>query len=397
MDSSVTGNVLGGLETSTEGVTNFVITDSSDQSNIIIQEMQDSDKMVKLNFSDMEGYMAQIQHKQSEEDMEQSLELEIEGREARLEEELEYQVTADNNKPTKTIQEQVVDTYETSGADIPVVVSDNMRAPIPYHEPSSKPVVYSAAGIKPKLSQLQPPTDNAQVFKIQYPDFITSMLTHELGQLLTSADLGDTVLVCGDGKVVTSSLLLNTAIPWLSATLDTIIRIDQYKTVIMPEEVSVISMSLLLNIICAQTIPILNSVELQILKSLCTILHCQNIFNMVNSSQTQGFSIPVKRKMSSSPRKVTMAKQARLEDHCTMEQTNSKQESNVKLEKSDLNADYLDSTGLVRLSSVDEMALHYCIMCDKKFKKYNQAITHYDAEHNLPAALACDMCEETFK
>ena len=31
----------------------------------------------------------------------------------------------------------------------------------------------------------------------------------------------------------------------------------------------------------------------------------------------------------------------------------------VKLETTDLNADYMDDTGLVRLSSVDEMAVHY--------------------------------------
>jgi hypothetical protein len=43
------------------------------------------------------------------------------------------------------------------------------------------------------------------------------------------------------------------------------------------------------------------------------------------------------------------------------------------------------------------MAVHYCLLCDGKFKKYNQAITHYDAVHSLAAPLACDQCEQTFR
>jgi len=77
--------------------------------------------------------------------------------------------------------------------------------------------------------------------------------------------------------------------------------------------------------------------------------------------------------------------------------SSSSSSSSVKLEKTELNADYIDDSGLVRLSSVDEMAVHYCLLCDRKFKKYNQAITHYDSVHNMPAALACDQCDETFR
>ena len=69
----------------------------------------------------------------------------------------------------------------------------------------------------------------------------------------------------------------------------------------------------------------------------------------------------------------------------------------VKLEKTDLNADYIDETGLVRLSSVDLMAVHYCLLCDGKFKRWNEAITHYAAVHSLAAPLACDQCEQTFR
>lgn len=69
----------------------------------------------------------------------------------------------------------------------------------------------------------------------------------------------------------------------------------------------------------------------------------------------------------------------------------------LRLDKSELNTDYIDESGLVRLSSADEMAMHYCLVCEGKFKKYNQAITHYDSAHNLLAALACDQCEDTFR
>ena len=41
--------------------------------------------------------------------------------------------------------------------------------------------------------------------------------------------------------------------------------------------------------------------------------------------------------------------------------------------------------------------MHYCLYCEAKFKKYNQAITIYNSAHSLQAALACDMCDNTFK
>ena len=63
----------------------------------------------------------------------------------------------------------------------------------------------------------------------------------ELAGLSRSEELCDTALVCGDGKVITSSLLLSPLIPWLSSLLDTVIRVDDYKTVILPREVSVSS------------------------------------------------------------------------------------------------------------------------------------------------------------
>jgi len=70
-------------------------TDGSGQSNIIIQEMEQGDlgleeedgsgdKIMKINFSDMEGYMMEENNQgDGEEEIEQRLEEELEGREAK--------------------------------------------------------------------------------------------------------------------------------------------------------------------------------------------------------------------------------------------------------------------------------------------------------------------------
>ena len=378
---------------------------------IILQEVDTSDKMVKLNLSDVEGYMSHMTHvqtdKQTEEELEQTLELELEGREERLEQQLEHEAAGVEEKhdldhiPVVSVSDASPVTIIAPEYAAPVSyhVPSSAVATIPYHEPTSKPVVLTPVNkrhlIIPDTAQTR---DHSPVLKIQFREYNTRVLNHELGQLVSNSDLGDTLLVCGDGKVVTSSLLLAPVMPWLTSILDSLIRIDQFKTVIMPTGVSVVAVSLLLNLICSKTVPALNSVELQILEDICSTLQCSSIYHMVNRDQSQLQNR--KRKYGvSSPRKANILKKPRLPEQQNQDSTATAAQSdnsNVKVEKRDLNPDYIDNTGLVRLSSVDEMALHYCIMCDKKFKKYNQAITHYDAEHNLKAALACDMCDETF-
>ena len=73
-------------------------TDEKGQSNIIIQEVDEGEesgeKLMKINLSDIDGYMQQMESKQVEEEMEQRLEEEMEGREARIEEELDLEASA---------------------------------------------------------------------------------------------------------------------------------------------------------------------------------------------------------------------------------------------------------------------------------------------------------------
>ena len=85
-------------------------TDEKGQSNIIIQEVDEGEesgeKLMKINLSDIDGYMQQMENKQVEEEMEQRLEEEMEGREARIEEELDLEASA--VAETKVTEVQVV-------------------------------------------------------------------------------------------------------------------------------------------------------------------------------------------------------------------------------------------------------------------------------------------------
>ena len=279
---------------------------------------------------------------------------------------------------------------------------------------NSKPVIYTnkpnisvPSSIKPiekpiKIQKNESSVNEKQLLKIQYKEYNSKVLTSELSHLVGNTELCDTMLICGDGTVLTSSLLLSPVIPWLSSLLESIIRIDQYKTVILPTQVSVESVGVINSILCSSSPPNLSSEQLLHLKEVCDLLHCDSILDLVNAeSQFIDFDVSTagkqKRKASSSPLK-KKAKQQKTSPTTTSSPIDaSKSSVSVKLEKTDLNPDYLDPSGLVRLSSVDEMAMHYCLCCQAKFKKYNQAITHYDLAHSLPAALACDQCDNVFR
>ena len=216
--------------------------------------------------------------------------------------------------------------------------------------------------------------------------------------LTSCQELCDTVLVCGDGKLLTSSLLLTPVIPWLSSLLETILRIDTFKTVILPRELSVSSVQLMVDLVTSSSRQVYTADQLRDLKQVCSVLDCKPVLDLLN--QMEGLALPVtesvKRKTSSPVKRKT--KQARVSGGLAQVSSGlSSFPAGVKLEKSDLNSDYMDSSGLVRLNSSDEMAMHYCLLCDGKFKKYNQAITHYDSAHSLSAALSCDMCDNTFR
>ena len=87
-------------------------TDEKGQSNIIIQEVEEGeeagDKLMKINLSDIDGYMQQMENKQVDEEMEQRLEEEMEGREARIEEELDFEASAGESEERKVTEVEVV-------------------------------------------------------------------------------------------------------------------------------------------------------------------------------------------------------------------------------------------------------------------------------------------------
>jgi len=501
-------------------------TDGSGQSNIIIQEMEQGDlclegevgggdKIMKINFSDMEGYMMEEGSQgDGEEEMEQRLEEELEGREARLEEELDFEAASEEIIEEKEIKlqfnEKTSDAIRTVEKSVPsinsgdprvvtvslagsagqasqlsfsgscfggsvssssVVRSVNASVPgnmihssgisplagsitqltgnfaqlsgnmIQLAEPldSSNNVLFSGDSlasqgntitfienitdtsfdpqlngrvrklvpIYPKTEELPfvpstPPSATTtvplvtedQLLKIQYKEYCTKILSPELAPLLANSELCDTVLVCKDGKVVTSSLLLATLSPFLRSVLDTVIRIDQYKTVLLPETVTVQSVLLLISLVSSQPQVPLSTDQLDLVRELASILECTLVLDLTKEremvvhteNEDNSAKESLKRKGSIVKRK---AKQARLSGQAVT--------GAMKLEKTDLNPDYMDSSGLVRLSSAEEMSMHYCLLCDGKFKKYNQAITHYDSAHNLLAALSCDQCDSTFR
>jgi len=250
-------------------------------------------------------------------------------------------------------------------------------------------------GLAP-VAAAAPGEREAEMLKIQYKEYGQRILAAEIRPLLSKAELCDTVLVCRDGKLVTSSLLLAGLSTLLRSSLEAVPRIDAYKTVILPEEVSISQVVLLTKLMVEEAgdSPSLARDQLEQVSQLASILGCEGLLPPpapavpphAPGRGTKRAAPPTAPSGTPSPRK-RPAKAARVAGAPPA----------VKLEKTDLNADYIDEGGLVRLSSVDEMAVHYCLLCDRKFKKYNQAITHYDCAHNLAAALACDQCDETFR
>ena len=193
----------------------------------------------------------------------------------------------------------------------------------------------------------------------------------------------NSINICRDGRLLTSSLVLAGLSSLLRTALDSVPRIDAYKMVIMPEEIT-ISQVLLLNKIIfdesttgSSSLLDLSPEQLNHVRTVSQVLGCEDILaspsskNPMNStsSGTPPPSRGIKRPAPiGNPARRRPAKTSR----GTGAATTSLSSSSVKLEKTELNADYIDDSGLVRLSSVDEMAIHYCLLCDKKFKKYNQ-------------------------
>ena len=243
--------------------------------------------------------------------------------------------------------------------------------------------------------------EEGNMLKIQYKEYELRILASEMRPLLSQAELCDTVLVCRDGRLLTSSLVLACLSPFLRAALDSAPRLDPFKTVILPEEIS-ISQVILLNkimfdeVTSSQSSPFGLSLEQQEqVRELADVLDCPALLHLTALQGREAEVVEVreargvKRPAAQSP--------ARKRPTKTAKAPTAPAPPSVKLEKNDLNSDYIDTSGLVRLSTVEEMAVHFCLLCEGKFKKYTQAVTHYDSAHSLVAALACDQCDETFR
>ena len=193
----------------------------------------------------------------------------------------------------------------------------------------------------------------------------------------------NSINISRDGRLLTSSLVLAGLSSLLRTALDSVPRIDAYKMVIMPEEITISQVLLLNKIIFDESttgsgsLLDLSPEQLNHVRTVSQVLGCEDILSSPSSknpmnSTSSGTPPPsrgIKRPAPiGNPARRRPAKTSR----GTGAATTSLSSSSVKLEKTELNADYIDDSGLVRLSSVDEMAIHYCLLCDKKFKKYNQ-------------------------
>ena len=127
------------------------------------------------------------------------------------------------------------------------------------------------------------------------------MLVSSLAGLTSCQELCDTVLVCGDGRLLASSLLLTPVIPWLSSLLDSVLRIDAYKTVILPRELSVSSVQLMVELVTSTARQSYTAEQLRDLKQVCSVLDCRPVLDLLG--QMEGLALPtvetVKRKAAS--------------------------------------------------------------------------------------------------
>ena len=310
-----------------QGTTVVYPTDNSGQ--IIIQGMEQetelnegvADKIVKIdmgnmNISDIEGnYILAGAGGEGEEDMEQRLEEELEGREARLEEQLDLEAAAGREgeivKKGGTQQNSsslpqlaqlpggviqlleppdlhtysaspgqftfkdyqlggqggtifLEDITETTGAAtfqptptsaIPATKGKKLVPIFPKANESATGAVSVAldrAGVGGEITKVAVGgRETSPLMKIQYKEYPAKILQPELGRLVGSSELGDTRLVCRDGSVITSSLLLATLSPFLHSLLDCVPRLDPHKTVVLPDSVTVAGLSLLTSLLTA--------------------------------------------------------------------------------------------------------------------------------------------------
>jgi len=247
-------------------------------------------------------------------------------------------------------------------------------------------------------------------FKIQYREFEEKLITSQLPGLLGKVDLCDVRFVCADGEVYSSGIVLASISTFLKNLLDSLPRIDAFRTIMLPE-FTVANLTLLNRIVFED---ILDDLELEDLDNLFTVAQSLQCNQIASFCESRIISLTTELELPPSPPApghqdldhaiVIMNEQVVEEGDMKPILPKKKKLKGVdqplaalKIDKAQLNSDYMDGNGIVRLASRDEMAIHYCIICDQKFKKYKQAITHYKNMHMLEALLSCDVCDQLFK
>jgi len=127
------------------------------------------------------------------------------------------------------------------------------------------------------------------MLKIQYKEYDQKILSAEMRPLMSHAELCDTVLVCRDGRLLTSSLVLAGLSSLLRTALDSVPRIDAYKMVIMPEEITISQVLLLNKIIFDESttgsgsLLDLSPEQLNHVRTVSQVLGCEDILSSPSS------------------------------------------------------------------------------------------------------------------
>merc|ERR1719219_1930453 len=114
--------------------------------------------------------------------------------------------------------------------------------------------------------------------KIQYKGFEQKLVRNQLPSLLCRQQLCDVLLVCADGEMFASGIVLASISNYLRTLLDSIPRIDPYRTIILPEYFNLSNLTLL-NRVIFQDIMVdeISIEELDNLLNLAQTLQCHQI------------------------------------------------------------------------------------------------------------------------
>ena len=143
----------------------------------------------------------------------------------------------------------------------------------------------------------------------------------------------------------------------------------------MPEDISINPVINFYNIITGTLKPsFYRATDIRDICDLCTALQCNSLLDLLNEYLSTLPLLPDLPEGSTNKRKAPLLSSSAKETETGVQSSSSVTTSYasssssvvatlVKLERSEPNPDYMDKVGIVKLSSSDEMAMHYCIIC----------------------------------